>query len=183
MRLTSILLLTALLLPAQELWRVPDSLIRFLELTPAQVSWMASLQEHLATFTEEKNARASAVNREIRAETARPDPDVTALGLRYRELEAIRREIGAERLKTGESSRALLTDAQKVRLKLLDDALKNYRTACDAASAGLVNEPPVEGFAAFLLPAPVLIGGPGFGTTGCNASAVRLPNVIPFVVP
>ena len=65
---------------------------------------------------------------EIAAETARENLDAMALGLRYLELEVNCREVTEAFGKLRTQNLALLNDSRKVKLKVLEDALKLSNT-------------------------------------------------------
>ncbi len=119
----------------------PD-LVAYLGLTPAQLVQLGQPNATLATFVAEKSRRMDQVNREIAEETAKSPLDPTALGLRYAELEEIRREIRAEEEKTHEQVLAVLNDAQKAKLKTLEDAMKLQPLISEAQSARLLERVP-----------------------------------------
>jgi hypothetical protein len=68
--------------------------------------------------------------------------DPAALGVRYREVELINREIEAERLKNRAELLAVLTPAQRTKLATLEQALRLQDTACSAVSYNLLSPPP-----------------------------------------
>lgn len=135
----------------------------YLELTQEQVTRIDQLNSAFLQFQSEKARRSAQVQSELAQETTKSTPDAMALGLRYVELESIRRETDAERQKTMEGIQAVLTAPQKTRIAALQEVLRTYSLACEAVSANLLVEPwravaqfvrdpvPVSGFASFLL--------------------------------
>lgn len=129
--------------PGMPVIGVPPQLQAYLELAPDQVVAIARQNGALARFQAEKYRRAAEVQRELREEMARQNLDPMAIGLRYVELEAIEREIRAEREKTIAEIQKVLTAAQKTKLRTLEDALRSYPTACEAANFNLMPLPVV----------------------------------------
>ncbi|MBY0503702.1 MAG: hypothetical protein K2X03_07325 [Bryobacteraceae bacterium] len=134
----------------------PQSLVEFLGLTQAQGQAMTEAVTRFSTYRSERTAREAQVRAEIAEETAREVMDVQALGVRYRELELISRQVAAEQVKNRAEMMAILTASQKEKLAALDQALKLTTTACTAVGFNLLAPPPpVVYIADFLLgPAP-----------------------------
>ena len=104
-----------------------------------------------------------------------------ALGLRYIELEAIRRELQAEQQKTVTAVQKLLTEPQKIKLAALQQSLQLYSTACSAVEQNVLQSTVLSllpgrnvlpanpfdstqgSFATFLLGAPI---NPACGVVG-----------------
>jgi len=146
--------------------RLPPGLVSYLELTDAQQQQIVQANLALQNFSLQKARRTAQVQSEISMETAKPDLDPMGLGVRYRELEAIRREITAEQKRTVETVQAILTTAQKQKLSVLQEALRIQSTACEAVSANLTSPP------------PQFVTSRWFDTESF-ASVLLLPNVIP----
>ncbi|MBC7924156.1 MAG: hypothetical protein H7039_00715 [Bryobacteraceae bacterium] len=113
---------------------LPSNLTAYLELTEAQVRQIAQTNHDLTTLTASRENRSVQVQLEIYIELGKPDPDAMALGLRYRELESIRREIASQQEGTVIAVQSFLTAAQKQKLATLTEALRIYGTACNARS-------------------------------------------------
>ncbi len=129
-----------------------DPLKKYLELTDTQVAEIVTKNERLGRFRSEKMQRQSMVQFEIAQETGRSTLDPMAIGVRYLELETIRRELETEVNKTVAEIQGLLTLAQKARLASLEEVLRQHNTACSAVSWNLMSEPSVPGnLASFLL--------------------------------
>lgn len=111
----------------------------FLQLTDAQYSTLFQNMGQYQRTVSERQLRMSTVRNEIATETARENPDPTELGTRYAEIELICRGIDDEAKRLQERNRALLTDAQKARLKLLDDAWKLLPTISQAQQVMLLD--------------------------------------------
>src|SRR6266487_3261843 len=102
----------------------------FLVLSDDQTAKVNGLNSQLQAFWFGKNARRSRVELEIAQETAKPSPDPMELGVRYFELEAIRRQLEDQQRNTATQIQALLTPDQKAKLITLQQALSLYSTAC-----------------------------------------------------
>ena len=114
------------------------ALKQFLSLTNDQYSKLLGVTAQYNRLTFQKQERISDVNLEIDQETAKPNLDAMALGVRYLELEVICRELRAAAASIPASSLAILTDAQKAKLKQLEDALKLNPAISQAQGLGLL---------------------------------------------
>ena len=101
---------------------VPPELRRFLELTDAQVQAITRANGQYLEYAADKSLRMAQVQREIFQETEREVLDQGALGIRYAEMEAIRRDLEDRQKRLREQIGALLTDPQKAKVKVLSDA-------------------------------------------------------------
>jgi hypothetical protein len=192
MRRVFVYLLAAAALQAQIgiITRFPPQLKQYLELTDAQVNRIGELNSAFTQFASEKWRRTAQVQFEIAQETAKPELDAMALGLRHLELEGIRRQIAAEQRKTVEEVQKLLTAPQRAKLSTLQQAMLVYSTACDAIANNLMTSPAAAptpnpffgnvgvdggGIATFLL------GGALTRTPGCVGvgSAIRVGDFLP----
>jgi hypothetical protein len=142
-----IVLLFALLagsLPAQIPSRpdlLPATLVNYLELTESQQAQLLMVRVSWAAFGSQKALRSAQVQAEIQAELRKADPDPMALGVRYREIEAIRRETAAEQERTLQTAQAILTAAQKQKISTLRQALLLQAVACDSITWNLSGPP------------------------------------------
>jgi hypothetical protein len=147
----------------------------YLGLTDEQVAKMQQQIDDYYRWADGRQQRMSAVQREIAEETAKNPLDPMALGVRYAEVEAIRRELAERSAALIPANVAFLTDAQKVKLKALEEALKLASTGAEAQTLRLL--PPQCALAGiFGLPSgvPVLVDrGPNL----CNGdfSAIFAP--------
>jgi hypothetical protein len=78
------------------------------------------------------------VQAEIVQETAKPTLDAMALGVRYLELEAIRREVGAENDKAYAEIQKVLSDAQKAKVRALVAAMQLQPVICEAQGQNIL---------------------------------------------
>ena len=119
----------------------PDSyaaLKQLIGLTNDQIEKMTQAQVNYSRFEDNKRERVFQVNSEINQETAKPSIDAMALGVRYLELEVICRELREASAAIPKNNLALLTDAQKVKLKLLEDAMNLAPTISQAQALQLL---------------------------------------------
>jgi hypothetical protein len=116
----------------------PPQLKTYLELTDDQVTSIKKANADLDTFRSAKLQRQFQVQAELAQETAKQTPDPMALGLRYVELEAIRRELQAEQQKTATAMQNVLTAPQKAKVAALQQALLLYPTACSAIEQNIL---------------------------------------------
>ena len=147
----------------------PVQLREFLDLTNQQVGSINQTNLRLREFANTKSVRRAQVQSEIAQETGRPVMDPMALGVRYRELELIRREVDAEQTRVRTELVAGLTAAQRTRLGALEEAFRLQGTACDAVQQNLLvapaETPTGTGLGALLLGIP--------NTSSCGAAVGR----------
>lgn len=110
------------------------ALIRdYLSLTETQVQQIRRQNADFEEWMSPKYERmASALPFEIAAETAKEPIDEAALGARYAEMERLRREIAARRAAVIEANLRLLTEAQRTKMKALEEALQLVGTGAQA---------------------------------------------------
>ncbi|HEU0142064.1 MAG TPA: hypothetical protein VFQ79_20240 [Bryobacteraceae bacterium] len=102
----------------------PPTLRQYLELTDAQVSGIQAANNQYAQASQAKMARYVQVQQEISEWIAKEPLDAMAIGLRYVEQEAIRRQLQDEMKKTQAAVANLLNDAQKAKLKVLEESVR-----------------------------------------------------------
>jgi hypothetical protein len=142
----------------------------YLQLTDSQYSMLfQNIGEHQQAIAE-RQQRIATVQRQITLETARENPDPTELGTRYAEIEFICRAVNDDAKRLQDRNRALLTDAQKARLKTLEDAWKLYATISQAQQVLLLDGS--AGYASFL-------PGLGSGSITVPTASVRSGDFIP----
>lgn len=120
----------------------PPQLKEYFAFSDDQITKINNLNQQLQSFRLGKALRQAQVQREIAEESAKDNPNPTALGQSYIELEAIRRELEAEQQKTVRQVQAVLTADQRVKLTVLEQALALQSTACTAAGQNLLTPPP-----------------------------------------
>ncbi len=101
----------------------------YLVLTEAQFDRIQQQNSDYFRWSLGQSQRMSEVQREISVETARQPLDPVALGLRYAEVETIRRVIAERGAKLIPDNIAVLTDLQKMKLKALEEAMRLAETA------------------------------------------------------
>lgn len=119
------------LLPGRVM-QFPPQLKQYLELTDTQVNAISQAYTTFQTFQSGKIQRMAQVQLELSQETAKSTIDPMALGVRYAELEAIRRELNAEQGKVAAQIQGTLTPAQKTKLQSLQQAIQLQPVICEA---------------------------------------------------
>jgi hypothetical protein len=117
------------------------ALREYLALSGQQVASIVGANADNIRFQMAKQLRTAQVQREIAEETARDTVDPMALGLRYMELESIRRELRDSSARTQQAIVAVLNDAQKQKLKTLEEAARLQPLVTDAQCANLLRTP------------------------------------------
>jgi hypothetical protein len=120
-----------------------QQLQEFLQLTDSQVNAILEANRQYSEWAFEKQRRIADVQREIAEETAKSPLDPMALGVRYAEVETICREVMDRVTELEKANVNLLTDAQKAKLKTLEDALRLFPAITQAQSARLLGGPAV----------------------------------------
>ncbi|MBI2687797.1 MAG: hypothetical protein HYX27_15915 [Acidobacteria bacterium] len=110
----------------------------YLGLSNEQMAKLNMQNRELSQWVGDRQNRISQVQREIAEETAKSPLDPGALGVRYAEVESIRREIKERTDKQIVANVALLTDPQKAKLKALEEALKLQSTGSQAKAIRLL---------------------------------------------
>src|SRR5260221_10349688 len=147
----------------------------FLALTDDQVAKLRSNQDEFSRWREPKQNRIYQVQQEIGQQTAASPLDPNALGLRYAEMEAIRREIAEQQAKLIQDNLTILTEAQKPKFQTLEEAVKLQPVIDEARSA-------------YLMPSPcsislTLLRGTAVGLwfdTRCFVPYVSPPDSVPY---
>lgn len=101
---------------------VSEPLKTYLQLTDAQSRDVARINGEFRTWQLSRYLRQAEVQAELAVETAKSPLDPMALGVRLAEVESIRREIRDETARVRARQLALLSDAQKEKLKSLEQA-------------------------------------------------------------
>lgn len=120
------------------IYRLPEELRVYLALTVPQAIKISEQNLDFARWSSARSLRMYEVQAEIAVETAREPLDPAALGVRYAEVEAIRREIAERNTKLIAANVAVLTAAQVVKLKALEEAMKLASTGSQAQSLKLL---------------------------------------------
>jgi hypothetical protein len=120
------------------IFRFPDEIRTYLALTDAQAQKISAQNSEFTRWSSARSLRMYEVQSEIAVETGREPLDPAALGVRYAEVEAIRREIAERNTKLIAANVAALTPAQVVKLKALEEAMKLVATSSQAQSVKLL---------------------------------------------
>lgn len=123
--------------------QIPQTLIQYLQLSTDQVRLITQKNNEFNRFVSEKNRRAAQVRSEIAVETRKPTLDPMALGLRYMELELIRREISTAEDNLRAELRRALTAEQVNRLRALEAAMELVPLYYQAGAVRLVPPAPM----------------------------------------
>jgi hypothetical protein len=116
----------------------------YLEVTTDQTAAMNRLTAELRRFQADKARRSVQVQAELQDEMRKQTLDPMALGLRYVELEAIRRELLAKAGEAAGEIQKLFTPAQQTKLRALQEVLRGYPLACEALSLNLITHPDAD---------------------------------------
>ena len=134
------LLLSAVCISAEAQPALPQ-LKAYLALTDAQISQIGENLTQYSQLVNQRQQRMFQVQGEIRQETAKSPLDPMALGMRYAEIETICRNVKDEAVAAQNRNLALLTDAQKTKLKTLQDAYSLWPIIAEAQNAGVLAPP------------------------------------------
>jgi hypothetical protein len=173
--MTKLLIVAMLALPALAQRDPSLALRQYLELTNEQVAAVVRLNTQLNRFSAEKFNRQRQVQMEIAQEMQRETLDPMAIGVRYIEVEAIRREMQAEQARTATQIGALLTTAQRTKLQALQDVVRTYPVACEAVALNLLTVPPVAPDPNSPMP-PEYYGSICSSSRWFNTSSFLMPN-------
>jgi hypothetical protein len=102
---------------------------------------ITQLSKNIDDFSQlvsQRQQRVYQVQSEIIAETARSPLNPAALGIRYTEVETICRNVRDEAVATQNRNLSLLTEAQKLKLKTLEDASTLMPIINEARIAGML---------------------------------------------
>jgi hypothetical protein len=159
--------------------RRPLSLVQdFLGLTNAQVDAILQNNDAYARYVAEKQTRISQVRGEIADWTAATTLDPMELGMRYVEIEYQCRQMKTEGENSQKRNLAVLTDAQKAKLKSLDDALKLMPVVYEAQSANIFGTPTTPQYAGFGFTSGVANLLLGFPTVGGAPGCFAVPTAV-----
>lgn len=112
----------------------------FLQLSDSQVQAILANNDQYNQWSREKQNRIAQVQTEIGEETAREQLDSNALGIRYMEIELICREMKSRANELRTRNLDVLSQDQKTKLKVLDDALKLAPVLSEAQYGNLIGD-------------------------------------------
>jgi hypothetical protein len=145
--LLSLLFLSGVSAPAQVL--IPNPFLApvfpllktYLGLTEAQIMQIVTNLDEYGRLVAQRQQRINQVQSEVQQETEKSPLDPAALGIRYAEIETICRNVREEAAAAQNRNLTLLTDVQKAKLKVLEDAYKLLPVITEAQSAGVLAPP------------------------------------------
>lgn len=153
----------------------PPELQKFLELSGQQVDAIRRANIELDTFRARKQFRLAQVEAEIREWTAKDPIDAMQLGVRYAEMEGIRREIRDAEKDARAKIRGVLNPAQMAKLKALEDAARLQPLINSAVCENLMQLPemPVTGITRWFNTTGFVVGMPApTPLIGCVRAAI-----------
>jgi hypothetical protein len=164
------------IVPANRITVLSETTISYFGLTTTQLSQITQNLDDYLRLSSQRQQRIFQVQSEIQEETAKSPLNPMALGIRYAEIEAICRNVKDEATAAQKRNLALLTDAQAVKLKALEDALKLAPTINEAQQAGLLAPPGQYGYGQGRL-GVIANFLPGFSATlsGCQQAVLYDP--------
>lgn len=116
--------------------RLSPRAVGYLGLTADQFEQVQ--QNQIRTYSSGEISRMKQVVAEIREETRKETLDEMALGVRFAEVEALRRKMGEDTARLIALNREVLTTAQKVKLDALVEAMRLLKTTEEARSLKLI---------------------------------------------
>jgi Spy/CpxP family protein refolding chaperone len=140
--------------PGGPAWGAPnlDALKTFLQLSDQQVQSITALQTSFRDAVKPIHEQIMTKQEELRQEMAKASPDSAVVAQLMVDAKNLRSQIKTKRDEQRPQFLALLSDAQKISLSNLQQALSLQQAAHQAAALGLIDAPQGEHF-----------GGPGFG--------------------
>jgi hypothetical protein len=154
---------------------------QFLSLTDDQVRAILQNNSDYDTFSFQQQQQIQQARFQIAMETAKDQLDPMALGIMYAGIETSCRGLRDKLAATQRQNFSVLTDAQKVKLNMLNDAIKLAPTISEAQSANLLGSSGSIPFS-FTTVGNSIIGGfsGGFPLGGVSGCASPFPgNIIP----
>ncbi len=147
----------------------PADLKQYLNLTDAEVAFIHQATTDYSQIASTKQRRISDLQSEIDDETRKDQPDAMALGIRYVEIESIRRDMAAQLTAFPDKLRASLDDAQRSKLNALNDARNLQPVIDDAQCENLLDAGVANPFFGVLTRTVFLSGDFSF-SSGCFSS-------------
>ncbi len=121
---------------------VSNRLSTYLQLTADQPAKINQINTDLLKASQPRDQRIAEVQSEIVDETGKSPLDPMGLGVRYAEIETLRRQEQSDVETARANIRALLTNAQKAKAATLEDAAKLQPLVGQAECAGLLDSVP-----------------------------------------
>lgn len=110
----------------------------FLQLSDSQLQTILSNNGAFNQFAANKQSRIAQVQTEIAVETAKETLDPVALGVRYAEVESICRDMKSQAVTYQQRNTSVLTDPQRTKLQVLQDAMKLAPVISEGISGNLI---------------------------------------------
>jgi hypothetical protein len=155
---------------------VSDALKKNLELTDTQTRGIMQITREFSEWQGSRVVRQAQVRAEILFEEKKSPLDPMALGLRYAELESIRREVEEESNRVRRRIHALLTDAQKQKVAELERARALAPVIAEAECVNLLAPAQPDPIARLT----------GFGSSpllGTSLNPMCFGGILPIIVP
>jgi hypothetical protein len=154
---------------------------QFLGLTDDQVSAILRNNSDYNSFSFQQQDQIRHAQSQIAIETAKDPLDPMALGTLYAGIESACRELRDRAASSQQQNISVLTDAQKAKLNVLNDAMKLIPTISEAQSGNLLgsaNSPPFA-FSAYSSSFAYVSAGFSSGVPGCAVNggfgALQIP--------
>lgn len=110
----------------------------FLQLSDSQLQTILDNNDQFNGYAATKQSRIAQVQTEIAAETAKETLDPMALGIRYAEIESICRELKDQAVTYQQKNTVALSDPQRAKLQILQDAMKLAPVISEGISGNLI---------------------------------------------
>jgi hypothetical protein len=155
----------------------PPDLKQYLNLTDAEVSFIQQSSADYNQLASTKQVRIAELQNEIAAETQKDQPDPMALGVRYAEIESIRRDLTNQLAALRDKLRASIDDAQRSKLTALNDARNLQPIVVDAQCEDLLDPSVPNGILRYAPTATFIIGdfSMSLGPNGLSCYLSSLP--------
>ena len=150
---------------------------KYLELSNTQMDTIRRANTELLVFSARKQIRIAQVQREIQEWTGKDPIDAMQLGVRYAELEVIRREMRDEEKSTTAKVRAVLNPAQQAKIRMLEDAVKLQPLINEAACVNLIDAALNQSSGSFSLAGTTIGQIVGTPFAGCIRAVARISPV------
>jgi Spy/CpxP family protein refolding chaperone len=130
--------------------QVPQSLVRYLALTPEQSSAIRSLNMNLSDYYDAALDRWDALDEKVASELQKASPDSAAVGQSVVEMVMIDRDVEVQIDSTVAKCQGILTPEQKEKLRVLQDAMSLSGTIAVAMDWSLLTSPNSVGGSLFV---------------------------------
>ncbi len=126
----------------------------YLGLTDQQISTLRKINNDFSSYVSLRQKRLNTVNSELTTEFTKQPPDPYQLGVRYVEVESIRRDVAAHLHDLQTQSTAVLTPAQAGLISTLSTAVVLQPLISDSRCAFLIDLSTIQYFPSLLLKHP-----------------------------